>query len=290
MAKKPEAKKSAASPPKAPQAEAPQTAGAVAEQLSGGKSLILSGDALDAKDLAHIKHGQNRGSENVSSEDLVIPRLEIVQAMSPHLKEGDPKYNPQARAGMLFNTVTGQLYGKETFIVPVFFQKMWNVWMARKDKDDKPLPGGFFGSYQSPEEAADRQKKEGGEEKYIEVIDTPQHLCLLVDAGGSGTVSEVMLSMPRTKAKVSRNFNSMIRLAGGDRFSRVYRITTQLQKNPKGDFYNYAISPCGHPVKALYDRAEKLYAVVSSGQRRVVAHEDPAEGPGGDDNDANAEM
>lgn len=276
MAKKPA---KTAAPPKA----APQQAGAVAERLEGGKSLILIQDERPD----HIKRGMQRGSENVKTDDLVIPRLEIIQALSPQVKEGDPKYNPAARPGMLFNTVTNRVYGKEAFIVPVFYQKMWNVWMMRKTPDGKALPGGFFGSYPSPEEAADRQKKEGGEAKFIEVVDTPQHLCLLVDAHGDGSVTEVMLSMPRTKAKVSRQLNSQVKLAGGDRFARVYRITTQVEKNPKGDFYNYVISPCGHPAKPLYDRAEKLYEAVSSGVRRVVAHEDDAPDAG---DQPNAEM
>lgn len=275
MAKKPE-KKGTKTPEQAPQ---PGPGTDVA--LRGGKDLILASDAP----ADHIKQGQGRGSENVRTEDLVIPRLEIVQALSPQVKQGDPKYNPQARPGNLFNTVTGQLYGPDTFIVPVFFQKMFNVWMMRKTPEGKALPGGFFGSYADQTEASDRAEKEGGAAKYIEVVDTPQHLCLLVDAA-SGTVAEIMLSMPRTKAKVSRNFNSMVRLSGGDRFSRVYRIQTTLEKNPKGDFYNYLITPIGQPAKPLYDRAEKLYQQVASGVKKVRAHEDDAP----DGGDGNAEM
>jgi hypothetical protein len=213
--------------------------------------------------------GPGRGSENVGTDDVVIPRLEVVQALSPQVKEGDPKFNDDARAGMLVNSVTGQLYGREVFVVPVIYTKQWLVWMARKDKAGNPLPGGFFGAYNSPEEAQVRVEAEGGAAKYIESIDTPQHLCLIVD-GNTGKFDEIMVSMPRTKAKISRAWNSMVKMAGGDRFSRVYRVATSLEKNQRGDFYNFAIAPAGFPALPLYRAAESLYKQVSGKGRTIV--------------------
>jgi len=218
----------------------------------------------------YIPRDTQRGSENVTQDDIIIPRLEIVQALSPAVKDGDPGYLPEARPGMLINSVTKQLYGKEVMVVPVMYNKQWLVWRKRKDKDNKPIAGGFFGAYPTPEEARDRMNQEGGEANNIEVIDTPQHLCLLVNFG-SGSVDEVMVSMPRTKAKVSRQWNSMVRLAGGDRFSRVYRIATALEKNSAGqDYYNYVVAQHGFPAKMLYDRAEKLYEQIQAGTRRMA--------------------
>lgn len=269
-------------------ATAPKTAGAVAE-VSAKSLIVMGGDTPD-----YIKKDSQRGSENVKAEDLVIPRLEIVQATSPAVKEGDPGYIENARPGMLFNSVTRRLYGKETFIIPVHYTKMWLVWKKRKDSQGRALEGGFLGAFGNPDEANDKMQAEikaGLNADHVEIIDTPQHLCLLVDAGagGQGDVAEIMLSMARTKAKVSRQFNSMIKLAGGDRFSRVYRIGTQMEKNPKGDYYNYVVAACGHPAKALYDRAEKLYTAVSSGERRVVADTRDLDGDAATDG-ANAEM
>ena len=218
----------------------------------------------------YIKQDSARGSENVGQDDIVIPRLEIIQALSPQVKDGDPKFNPDARPGMLINSVTGQVYGKEVMVVPVIYTKQWLVWRKRKDKDGKPLQGGFFGAYNTPMDAEDRMMKEGGEAANIEVLDTPQHLCLLVNFN-TGSVDEVMLSMPRTKAKISRQWNTMVRMAGGDRFSRVYRVTTALEKNSAGqDYYNYVVSQAGFPVKPLFERAEKLWTQLHEGVRKAT--------------------
>jgi hypothetical protein len=214
--------------------------------------------------------GEQRGSENVGQDDIIIPRLEIIQALSPQVKEGDPGYMEDARPGMLINSVTKQLYGKEVMVVPVVYTKQWLVWRKRKDKDGKAITGGFFGAFNSPNEAEDRMEREGGENNSIEVIDTPQHLCLLVNFQ-SGSVDEVMISMPRTKAKISRQWNSMIRLAGGDRFARCYRVTSGLEKNSAGqDYYNFVVAQSGFPAKVLYDRAEKLYEQIQAGARTVA--------------------
>lgn len=213
----------------------------------------------------YIEPGANRGSEDVGQEDLVIPRLEVIQALSPAVKDGDPGYIPEARPGMLMNSVSKQLYGKEVMVVPVVFMKQWLVWRQRKDKDGKPIEGGFFGSFNHPEEAKRRADEEGGETNYIEVIETPQHFCLLLNFA-SNKVEEIMVSMPRTKAKISRQWNSMVRMAGGDRFSRVYRVTSSLEKKPQGDYYNFAIAQSGFPNKVVYQKAMELYKVVSAGR------------------------
>jgi hypothetical protein len=208
-----------------------------------------------------------RGSEQVGTEDLVIPRLEIVQALSPAVKPGDPGFIEGAKIGMLNNSVTRQIYGTEVFVVPVSYTKMWLVWKDRKQG------GGFYGSYHSPEEAKDaattRAKEDKIDPSVLQIIDTPQHLCLLMNKH-SGKIEEIMIPMPRTKAKISRQWNSMIKLAGVDRFGRVYKVGTQNAKNAKGDFYNFTVAASGFPTKHLYDMAEQFYKQIAAGRKVVM--------------------
>lgn len=211
----------------------------------------------------YIRQESNRGSENVGTEDIVIPRLEVIQGLSPAVKRGDPKYIQGAQAGMLTNSVTRQLYGDNVTVVPVYYTKQWLVWR------DQSKGGGFAGAYETQQEAQARADKEGGEKEGWGCIDTPQHLCLLINPE-SHDCEEIMVSMPRTKAKISRQWNSMIRLAGGDRFSRAYTFGTALEKNDKGDFYNLTVTLTGFPTKVVYLRAEELYKRIASGARKVV--------------------
>ena len=57
-----------------------------------------------------------RGFEDTQQSDLMIPRLALAQALSPQVTEGDPARIEGLQVGDLFNSVTGQRYGKEVFV------------------------------------------------------------------------------------------------------------------------------------------------------------------------------
>lgn len=211
----------------------------------------------------------SRGSENVGADDLLIPRLELVQDLSPCRKKNDQAYIQGADGGMLYNNVTRQLYGPEVLIVPVFFKKEFLIWK------DRTKGGGFRGAFssQSDAEHALSVVDDGSD---CEIVDTAQHFCLLIQPE-TGKAEEIVLSMSKSKMKVSRKLNSLIRMAGGDSFSRVYRLSTVSEKNNKNqDFYNLAVAPAGFPTKALFDAAVRLYDGIASGAVSIDRKTDTA--------------
>ena len=113
---------------------------------------------------SYINTETQRGSENVGMADLVIPRLEIVQGLSPAVKRGDPGYIQGAAPGMLNNSVTRKLYGDSALLVPVHYSMQYLVWRDRKLAEQLKIgsEGGFFGAYSSMEEAQKRVDQEGG--------------------------------------------------------------------------------------------------------------------------------
>lgn len=240
--------------------------------------LVIIGDQMPEHIRANVQGGSNRGSENVKTDDLVIPRLEVLQALSPQLDATNAKYIKGAQQGDLVNSVSGRNYGKEVFVVPIQYTKQYLLWVARAKG------GGFRGSFKTMAEAEVKMNEEGGAKAGLEVIDTPTHLCLLVDRD-SGGVDEIIISMPRTKAKVSRAWNSMVRMAGGDRFCRIYRITTQKEKNTKGEFFNFVVAQAGFPAAVLFRRAEKLYEQIKDGRAYTMdtSGMDPGEATPGDE-------
>jgi len=197
----------------------------------------------------------DRGNEGITKEDLVIPRLSIIQAISPELDENDPAYIEGAKAGMLFNTLTRKLY-TEILVVPIMYEKVYLIWRDRKK-------GGGFGGQYTTENEAGAAIGEMEDPDSWEATDTPTHLCLAVS---DGKPFEIAIPMPKSKAKISRQLNSTIRLFGGPRFSRVYRVTGVDDKNNAGEkFKNFRIDFAGFPSKELFDVAEKLFTDLSSG-------------------------
>lgn len=235
----------------------PETAQAVATQ--GPKTMTV--DPRNANVPDYIKQGAARGNENVAVEDIVIPRIEIVQALSPALKPNDPDYIEGAKQGDLYNSVTRELYGSNVTVIPVFFKKQYLNWRDRKKG------GGFGGAYDTIAEAIERIKKEENAEEW-EPTETAQQLCLVLRSDGG--IDEAVVSMNRTKLKVSRQWNSLIRLNGNDRFSRTYSLFTVDEKNGQGqDYKNFAVVSGGFPSEHAYRKAEALYAALSTGARKM---------------------
>lgn len=204
----------------------------------------------------------SRGSENVGANDLVIPRLELVQDLSPCRKKTDPSYIPGCEEGMLYNNVTRQLYGVEVLVIPVYFRKEWLIWK------DRTAGGGFRGAFgsQAEAEAAMATLEDGND---CQVVDTAQHFCLALTPD-TGKIEEIVISMNKSKMKVSRKWNSLIRMNGGDSFSRIYRLSAVSEKNNKNqDYFNYAVTAAGFPTEAIYKRAEALYEAIASGAVQI---------------------
>ena len=200
-----------------------------------------------------------RGSEGVGADDCIIPRLEIIQALSPVRQKSDPSYIKGAEEGMIFNTVTRELLQGPVAIVPVLFRKEYLVWKNRQKG------GGFRGTFptEMDAKAAMAELEDGAD---CEALDTAQHFCLLL-SGDSERVQEVVISMSRTKMKVSRNLNSLVRLAGDDRFSRVYRFDTVLETNSKNQpYFNWKVTPFGYAPEYAYRAGEALYEAVKKGR------------------------
>ena len=63
----------------------------------------------------YLKKGK-RGFEDTVQSDVQIPRLALAQALSPQVTEGDPRRIKDLVAGDLFNSVTGERYGKRVFV------------------------------------------------------------------------------------------------------------------------------------------------------------------------------
>lgn len=211
----------------------------------------------DIPDFLKNQMQDNRGSEEVEANDLVIPRIELVQDLSKARKKSDPAYIEGAEEGMLYNNVTRKLYGDSITICPVYFKKEWLLWR------DTDLGGGFGGAYPTEEQA--RVALDGQEKpEEWEVVDTNQHFVLVIN--DDGTIEEAVVSMAKSKAKISRILNSLIRINGGPRFSRVYTLSGVPDKNKAGqDFYSLKVVNKGFVDEAIFRRAESVYGLVGSG-------------------------
>ena len=205
-----------------------------------------------------LKKG-NAGSEEVSMKDMVLPRIDVLQALSPQIKKSDPGYIPGAEQGQIFNTVTGEIYGSEVTFIPVMFRKEYVLWKLRK------AGGGFIGAFQTIEEA-NKALAAVQTPSDCEVVESHQHFAMILTKHG---IEEAVFSMTKSKLKVSRNLNTLIQIAGVDRFAKAYKIEAIEATSDKGDFWSFKATVAGFASKELYDKGKELYEMIKAGAADV---------------------
>jgi hypothetical protein len=242
----------------------------IGNQPQGGAEIVAPGGGLLAERPTFLRNTGNAGRENVTQEDLILPRLEIVQALSDQWQPDKPGYIPGAKVGDLYNNVTKQLYPQPLEFMVVKFEKQFNLWKLRK------FGGGFMGSYPT---SADAQREldtrvESSERDKHEVLDTPVFYSLIVLRNDDQTIADIQpiaISMPRTKAKHARRLNTMIDMTKEDVFNRVYAVNAVNDKNQMGqEFRNYSISQLpGYPDETMYNAAVAFYKRIQAGQTQI---------------------
>lgn len=238
----------------------PKTAAAAPAEST---SLVKPGTALAGMfaDTAQGDDQDSRGNEDVTSNDMLIPRIELLQDLSPAIDEDDEKYIDGAEAGQMYNTLTSEIYGDSVVIVPIFYAYVYNLWIDRKKG------GGFRGSY--PTEAAAKAEiprlaqEEEMREADFQVIETAINYVYALTE--DGRIEEASLAFAKTKLSASRKLNSLIRMAGGSRWRRAYHLKSMKKKNNKGTFYTFDVAPAGFISADLYKRAEEAYDLFSKG-------------------------
>lgn len=224
------------------------------------------------------------GFEEASSQAFSIPFLSMLQKTSPQCDPDDGAYIEGAKAGMYYNSATGQVY-ESVDVVPCYFRNSMVKW--------RPNRGGFVGQ-EAPgyEQGLPRKKRDDGSETgvYIdaegnEVVDTRYHFCLQISPDGAPL--PVIISMSSTQIKKSKNWMFTMRQKQAPRkdgkgffrlpmYSHIYRLTSAPEQNDFGNWRGFKIDEVGVIKDAgLYEAAKSAYEMFQSAADNIRP---PAEG------------
>lgn len=199
---------------------------------------------------------------------LQVPFLRPIQANSPELIPGDPKYIESAKQGQIVNTVSGETF-KEIEVIPCFHYSTFMEWVPRNNG------GGFVKDhgYDAGERLlATCVKPEGSNRDTLpngnELVATETYFVLHVREGGEA--QQAIMSFTSTQLKKARNWNSKIRMkkttipgvqggpiTGAPMFLNTWKITTTSEKNDKGSWHGIVIQD-GRSVFSA-DESGQLY-------------------------------
>lgn len=241
------------------------------------------------------------GMQNVRTEDMAIPFMAIIQSNSPQRKKQDGAYINGADEGMVFNTVTQELFditpGQKTLTALLCgFKKKLLHWR------DREQGGGMVGQYEIDDPIQREAERKGGrlvmpDGTYL--VETAEHFVLLVYPDGS--TKRIVISMSSTQLKKSRRWMTMagekqLRHPATGRyftpppFAYTYELSTQAESNDSGDWHGWRIAE-GRALdltnpddRALFDLAKEFAKSVDKGDVKTAANrgdEPAAEGAGG---------
>jgi len=78
---------------------------------------------------AHLQGYAKAKIGNIDRTDLVIPRIKLLQALSPELTE----FPNEAKVGTFWHTIANQNMGAELLAIPIVIKKSFILWAPRND-------------------------------------------------------------------------------------------------------------------------------------------------------------
>jgi len=206
----------------------------MAKKKEEEKAMVLT-SSQDIVVPEFLKDYAGKGSEHLSKNDLLMPRLGLAQGLSPQINPEKPEYIDGLRLGDAFNKVTGTIYGRGP----------WEMAIVRADP---PRWVEFF------------PRDEGGGVKDPNVPHGDPRTQWRVDGRKPvatmfydfvviflETMEPIVISFKATGIKTAKLLNTLIKLRGQiPLFMGRYAMKAVMAKGAKGDYATLQVQNAGH--------------------------------------------
>jgi|TARA_R110002126_G_scaffold105052_4_gene239127 hypothetical protein len=202
---------------------------------------------IDPKSLASdsvFEAMAGEGLENVTTRDLIVPRLTILQALSPQVQPKKPEYIHGAKVGDICDVGTQEIFEGPLQFLPVHYVKQYLEWAPRSSGKGlvKIHEDASILDRCKPDEKNRPTTPDGN---YI--AETAQFFGLNLQAGGR----RCFLPMASTQLKKARRWLTLatsekVARENGSSFTpplfyRVYNLSAVDESNSEGDWTGWKI-------------------------------------------------
>lgn len=211
------------------------------------------------------------GFETADKDAYAIPFLTILQKLSPQCDKEYPEFIKGAKAGMIFNTVTEELYDgkKGIVVVPAFYQRIFIEWILRS-------AGGGFVRQHEPDprllEACTIDDSQGL--KFImdnghELKDHRNHFVVFAK-----TMIPALISMTSSQIKRSKKWMSQMQalkveikkqIITPPMFYSRFHLTTVIETKDTNKWYGWKIERTAEATTPEYVAARDFKAAIETG-------------------------
>lgn len=233
---------------------------------------------------AHLQGGKQVKVGNVDSTDLIIPRVKLLQAISPEITEHDYE---GAKSGNFWHTVAGENLGNKLRGIPIVVRKSFVLWAPRGDErgilaraDDglnwdnagmeftvKPKGSPHEVTYKLGKTVHEKTGDGPALSEFGSSIPgdprskpaaslTYQMLWFFPDLPD---MSPAIVINTRSSVKPAQSLLSKIDLRPVDHYGQVFTIGITQEKGAEGPFFNYAYTSDGYASEEEYATAKLMY-------------------------------
>lgn len=232
---------------------------------------------------AHLQGGKTARIGNVDSSDLIIPRVKLMQAISPEVTA----FN-NCQPGQFWHTIANELIGDKLRGVPLLMQKSYTLWAPRNDDRGILARAGEDGVWDNagmefiikPKGSPHEIKYKLGKTVFEKTGDGPA----MSEFGSSipgdknsppaasltyrflwyfldfPEMSPAIILNARSSIRPGKDLLSKIEMKPVDHFAQVYEIGIVQEQGDEGPFYNYTYRSDGYVEdEAIYEKTKGLY-------------------------------
>lgn len=213
-----------------------------------------------------IKAARGFGDEDTA--ELLLPRIELLQAMSPAVANG------QGKAGELVNQITKTALTTNIF-VPIAMHRKFIKWIPRDE-------GGGI-EYQTTDPKDPRVIKDTAWGPSGEKPKCTKYLNFLVLL--EGDTLPIILSFAMTSFQTGRKLYTMCKMAGGDIWERKYKLSSIDKPYQNSKYYVFEVAEAGKSEERELKIAESLYESFSTRDLKFDMENDQTKAAAGKDED-----
>lgn len=257
---------------------------------------------------AHLRDAGKQSLGNIDHSDLIIPRIKLLQAISPELESHE-----HAKAGRFWHTLAEEVMtgadGEHLPFVPIMVRKSYTLWAPRNDDrmilarapdgihwDNREVftvqPKGASGPVTWDTTAGtvagsgldqfgtsipgDKQSAPAASLTYEILAYFPDHPDL----------SPSVIVNTRSAVKKARSLISKIEMRPVAHYGQVFKMSATKEKGAEGPYFGYAYTSDGFVQDpALFERLKQMYESFSKGAWRANEMADDEPTPSGGDPD-----
>lgn len=223
----------------------PATGGKPSPETSNAVATVSkTGGALADPALMQAWEGMGTGLENVKASDLLIPRLTIIQALSPQINPQKPEFDETAKAGMIYDVGLQEGFTSDVGFIFVHYVKQWLEWAPRNT--GKGLQG-VHDTAAILEKTTQDDKRRNKLDNGNYIMETMQFYGMNMNAD----MRKSFIPMASTQLKKGRRLLTLAtneKLIGGNGlpftpplFYRTYRLSTVPESNAEGNWMGWKI-------------------------------------------------